>query len=136
MAEPLSPEVTATLRALLAGPDPVGGALLAQVPHTRVAGRCGCGCATVDLEVDRTAVAPAPPHDNPAVDAGYTTPHSAGVMVCSEDRYLSLLEICSVADEPISTWPDPTSSSAEQLSGVAPDGRHALARAHREAAAV
>lgn len=40
MAEPLSPEVTATLRALPAGPDPVCGALLAQVP-----------------QVDRTAVA-------------------------------------------------------------------------------
>ena len=107
MAEPLSPEVTATLRALLSGQDPVSGALLAQVPHARVSGRCGCGCATVDLEVARTAVAPAPPHDNPAVDAGYTTPHWAGVMVCSEDGYLSLLEIYSVSDDPISMWPDP-----------------------------
>ncbi|MFF0080778.1 hypothetical protein ACFYR1_13910 [Streptomyces canus] len=52
MAEPLPPEVMATLRALLAGRDPVSGALPAQVPHTRVSGRCGCGCATVDLEVD------------------------------------------------------------------------------------
>ncbi|WP_328978025.1 hypothetical protein [Streptomyces canus] len=107
MAEPLPPEVTATLRALLTCPNPVSRALLAQVPHTRVAGRCGCGCATVDLEVDRTAVAPAPPHGNPAVEAGYTDPHWAGVIVCTEDGYLSLLEIYSVAHEPISTWPDP-----------------------------
>lgn len=107
MAEPLPPDVTATLRALLAGSDPVSDALLAQVPHTRVVGRCGCGCATVDLSVDRTAVAPAPSHDNPAVDAGYTDPHLAGVMVCTEGGYLSLLEIYSVSDEPISTWPDP-----------------------------
>ncbi|WP_405647881.1 hypothetical protein [Streptomyces sp. NBC_00019] len=107
MAEPLSPEVAATLRALLAGSDAVSGALLAQVPHTRVVGRCRCGCATVDLEVDRTVVAPAPSHDNPAVDAGYTAPHSAGVMVFAKDGYLSLLEIYSVSDEPISTWPDP-----------------------------
>ncbi|MGI5137414.1 MULTISPECIES: hypothetical protein [unclassified Streptomyces] len=107
MAEPLSPEATATLRALLAGSDPVSSALLAQIPHTRVVGRCGCGCVTVDLEVDRTAVAPAPSHDSPAVDAGYTDPHSAGVMVFTEGGYLSLLEIYSVSDEPITTWPDP-----------------------------
>ncbi|KPI25621.1 hypothetical protein [Streptomyces sp. NPDC054962] len=107
MAEPLSPEAAATLRALLAGPDPVSGALLAQIPHTRVVGTCGCGCVTVDLEVDRTAAAPAPSHDNPAADAGYSTPHSAGVIVCTEDGYLSLLEIYSVSDEPIASWPDP-----------------------------
>lgn len=107
MAEPLAPDVTATLRTLLAGSDPVSGALLAQVPHTRVVGRCGCGCATVDLEVDRTAVAPAPSHGNPAVDAGYTDPCSAGVMVFTKGGYLSLLEIYSVSDEPISAWPDP-----------------------------
>lgn len=107
MTEPLPPDITATLRALLAASDPVGAALLAQVPHTRVVGRCGCGCATVDLEVDRTAVAPAQSHDNPAVEAGYTDPDSAGVMVCTEGGYLSLLEIYSVADEPISAWPDP-----------------------------
>ncbi|MGW0579836.1 hypothetical protein ACWD25_28590 [Streptomyces sp. NPDC002920] len=107
MAEPLSSEATATLRALLAGSDRLSGALLAQIPHTRVVGRCGCGCVTVDLEVDRTAVAPAPSHDNPAVDAGYTTPPSAGVIVCTEDGYLSLLELYSVSDEPITAWPDP-----------------------------
>ncbi|MEU8684218.1 hypothetical protein [Streptomyces sp. NPDC048611] len=107
MAEQLSPEDTATLRALLAGSDPVSNALLAQIPHTQVVGRCGCGCVTVDLEVDRTAAAPAPPHDNPAVDAWYDAPYSAGVMVCTEGGYLSLLEIYSVSDEPITAWPDP-----------------------------
>ncbi|MFD8421898.1 hypothetical protein [Streptomyces sp. NPDC059466] len=107
MAEPLSPEAAATLRALLAGSDPVSNALLAQIPHTRVVRRCGCGCATVDLEVDRTAATPAPSHDNPAVDAGYTNPHAAGVLVFTEDGYLSLLEIYSVSDEPITAWPDP-----------------------------
>ena len=107
MAEPLPPDVAATLRALLSGSDPVSGALLAQVPHARVVGRCGCGCATVELEVDRTAAAPAPPHDNPAVEAGYTHPNSAGVVVCTEAGYLSLLEIYSVGDEPVSAWPDP-----------------------------
>ncbi|MEW1751130.1 hypothetical protein [Streptomyces angustmyceticus] len=107
MAEQLSPEATATLRALLAGSDPVSSALLAQIPHTRVVGRCGCGCVTVDLEVDRTAAAPAPSHDNPAVDGGYDAPYSAGVLVCTKGGYLSALEIYSVSDEPITAWPDP-----------------------------
>ncbi|WP_258318939.1 hypothetical protein [Streptomyces griseorubiginosus] len=52
-------------------------------------------------------MAAAPPHANPAVEAGYTDPHSAGVVVGTEDGYLSLLEIYSVADEPILGWPDP-----------------------------
>ncbi|PNG20411.1 hypothetical protein [Streptomyces cahuitamycinicus] len=107
MAEPLSPEATATLTALLAGPNPVSSALRAQIPHTRVTGRCGCGCATVDLEVDRTAVPPAPAHDNPAVEAGYAAPHAAGVMAFTKDGYLSALEIYSVSSEPITSWPEP-----------------------------
>ena len=83
MAEPLSSEATATLRALPAGSDPVSSALRARIPHTRVVGRCGCGCGcvTVGLEVDRTAAAPAPPSDNPAVDTWYDALYSAGVMV-------------------------------------------------------
>jgi hypothetical protein len=107
MAEPLSPGVTATLRALLDGSDPVSSALRSQIPYARVVGRCGCGCATVDLDVDRTAVAPAPSRDNPAADAWYVVPEDAGVMVFTEGGYLSLLEIHSVSDEPITTWPDP-----------------------------
>ncbi|KUN26171.1 hypothetical protein AQJ23_13365 [Streptomyces antibioticus] len=62
---------------------------------------------TVDLEVDRTAVEPAPVHDNPVVAAAYTHPGSAGLLVFTENGYLSLLEIYSVSDEPISAWPDP-----------------------------
>ncbi|WP_177244868.1 hypothetical protein [Streptomyces sp. yr375] len=52
-------------------------------------------------------MAPAPAHPNPAVDAGYYAPHSAGVMVFAKGGYLSLLEIYSVSDEPITAWPDP-----------------------------
>ncbi|AJF66979.1 hypothetical protein SVTN_23945 [Streptomyces vietnamensis] len=62
---------------------------------------------TVDLTVDRAAVPPAPPHNNPAADAGYTVPDFPGVMVLTKDGYLSLLEIYSVSDDPITTWPEP-----------------------------
>ncbi|MFF3844977.1 hypothetical protein [Streptomyces sp. NPDC002328] len=63
---------------------------------------------TVDLEVDRAAVPPAPAHGNPAVEAWYDAPHAAGVMVCTADGYLSLLEVYSVSDEPVTVWPDPS----------------------------
>lgn len=106
MAEPLSPDATATLNALLAGPNPVSSALRAQIPHTRVTGRCGCGCVTVDLTVDRAAVPPAPAHGNPAADAWYAVPDDAGVMVFTKNGYLSLLEIYSTSSEPITTWPE------------------------------
>ena len=107
MAEPLSPEATATLNALLAGTDPVSSALRAQIPHARVTDRCGCGCVTVDLEVDRSVVPPATSASHPAADAWYEEPKDAGVMVFARDGYLSLLEIYSSASDPITTWPEP-----------------------------
>lgn len=103
MAESLSPDATATLEELLAGPDPVSSTLRAQIPHARVTGRCGCGCVTVD----RAAVAPAPAHGNPAADAWYAAPDDAVVMVFTKAGCLSLLEIYSASSEPITTWPEP-----------------------------
>lgn len=105
--EPLPLGVAATLDALLSEADPVSRALRAQIPFARVTGRCGCGCATVDLTVDRAAVPPAPAHDNPVADEWYAVPKDAGVMVFTDAGYLSLLEIYSTADEPITTWPEP-----------------------------
>ncbi|WP_455352821.1 hypothetical protein [Streptomyces sp. SYSU K217416] len=107
MADPLSPDAAAVLTALLAGTDPVSTALRAQIPYARVTGRCGCGCATVDLRVDRARAAPAPAHDSPAVEASYnTSPVGAGVLVFTDEGYLSGLEIYSVEDDPITNWPD------------------------------
>jgi hypothetical protein len=107
MTEPLPHGAAATLRALLTGTDPVGAALRAQIPYTRVTRRCGCGCATVDLVVDPARVPPAPAHDNPAADAWYAVPDDAGVLVFTVDGYLASLEIYSTADEPITDWPEP-----------------------------
>ncbi|GGN81788.1 hypothetical protein GCM10011579_068750 [Streptomyces albiflavescens] len=106
MAEPLPLDVAETLNALLTGSDPVSSALRAQLPYARVVGRCACGCATVDLAVNRAAVPPAPAHGNPAADAWYAEPKDAGVMVFTKDGYLSLLEIYSTSSEPITAWPE------------------------------
>ncbi|MFC4606737.1 hypothetical protein ACFO9E_02680 [Streptomyces maoxianensis] len=95
------------LNALLTGSDPASIALRAQIPHTQVADRCGCGCVTVDLTVDRAAAPPAPAHGNPAADAWYVEPEDAGVMVFTKDGYPSLLEIYSASSEPITAWPQP-----------------------------
>ncbi|MFD8216680.1 hypothetical protein ACFV2U_23745 [Streptomyces sp. NPDC059697] len=109
MAEPLPLDVAATLNVPLTDSDPVSSALRAQLPYARLVGRCGCGCATVDVGVDHTAFppAPAPAHGNPAADAWYAEPEDAGVMVFTKDGYLSLLEIYSASSEPISTWREP-----------------------------
>lgn len=106
--KPLPPAVAATLEALLTAEDAVGSALRAQIPYAHVAGGCGCGCATVDLAVNREAVPPAPTRSNGlAADAWYVTPDDAGVMVFAEDGYLSLLEIYSASGQPITAWPEP-----------------------------
>ncbi|GCD43395.1 hypothetical protein [Streptomyces paromomycinus] len=122
MAEALPPEVATTLSALLTGSDPVSGALRAQLPYARVVGRCGCGCATVDLAVDHTAVPPAPPHGNPAADAWYGEPEDAGAMVFTKGGYLALLEIYSASSEPITTWPEPRFAEhrSTQITGSSP----------------
>lgn len=105
--EPLTPDARATLDALLAGDDPVRAALRAQLPYVSVRDGCACGCATVELLVDRTAVAAAPGHANPTVEASYEPPVEAGVLIFTERGYLSCLEIYSVSDEPCTAFPDP-----------------------------
>ena len=56
--------------------------------------------------MDRTSVSPASGQDSGlAVDAGYVVPEYAGVVVITEDGYLSLLE--TATGEPVTTWPDP-----------------------------
>lgn len=109
MAEALCPGAAATLRALLVGDDPVRVALRAQLPYTRVSGRCGCGCVTVDLTVDESAVVAAPVVGNPAVEGWYSVPEHAGVMVLTEGGYLSSLELYSTSGEPVTVWPEPAS---------------------------
>lgn len=104
----LPADVLATLHALLAGATPVARGLRAQIAYARIVGRCACGCATVDLAVDRDAAAPAPAHVNPAAEAGYASRDDAGVLLFTEEGYLSRLEIYTAADEPVAAWPEPS----------------------------
>jgi hypothetical protein len=105
---PLKLEETAVIRVLL---DHAGfdgrDELLEQVPAARVVGRCGCGCATVELAVDKA----------PADDAvSYPIPNQAtvlneegdmigGVLLFVKGRCLAELEVYSFEDEPIRVFP-------------------------------
>lgn len=86
----------------------VHAALLVQAQSARVVGSCGCGCASVDLEVDRTAPpargtsSPLPVHTVVRDAAGDEV---GGVIVfLDDDGFLSLLEVYSWG-EPISPFP-------------------------------
>ncbi|MGW7411188.1 hypothetical protein [Streptomyces sp. NPDC054863] len=106
--EPLTPDAAAVLDVLLDGPGAVLAALREQVPYVRVTGRCRCGCATVDLGVDRAAVAAAPGHSSPVAEGFCAdSEYGAGVLLFTADGYLSGLEIYTGADEPEAGWPDP-----------------------------
>jgi hypothetical protein len=106
----LKPEETAVIRVLLEHADFEGrDELLGQVAAARVVGRCGCGCATVVLAVDK----------EPADDAAsYPIPNQAtvldedgnligGVLLFVKDGCLAELEVYSFEEEPIRTLPQP-----------------------------
>ncbi len=80
-----------------------------QLPHATVVGRCECGCATVDLQVDPRWALPAPVSKSPIpAEASVTDDRGreiGGILVFLDRGYLSCLEIYSAAD-PITAWPD------------------------------
>jgi hypothetical protein len=108
LPRPLLPEERATLMAILTHADFDGrDALVTQARTAQVDSYCGCGCATVGLEVDRTTP--------PAVNARSPIPNGAGVfdadgeevggiIVFLDDGYLCNLEIYSW-DDPIAPFP-------------------------------
>ncbi|WP_285505996.1 hypothetical protein [Actinokineospora sp. NBRC 105648] len=103
--------VVAVVRKLLPDND-LGAALAKQLPYARVASGCRCGCATVDLVVDRSAVGPAPQEPgNPVVGEGSIRGVDGqtvgGVILFAGGGYLSCLEVYSFGDEPIAELPDP-----------------------------
>jgi hypothetical protein len=107
---PLPADVVATIEALLPPGTPGREHLLAQIPHTRLGKRCGCGCVTVDLVVDRSVAIAVPPDGqrNPAASAsvtGQSDSNVSGVLLFTEDGFLACLEAYSVSDEPANAWP-------------------------------
>ena len=108
LPRPLLPEERTALSAILEYADFQGrAALVAQAVTARVDGYCGCGCATVSLQVDRSTPAAAhasSPIPNQAdVTDDYGDP-IGGIIIFLEDGYLASLEIYSF-EEPISPIP-------------------------------
>src|SRR5438309_357806 len=97
-----------------AGPAPCPGLPWGRcaAPPTSICPRrrsMPCGCATVDLDVERGSCPPAPGRGRPIpseaevlTDAGAPL---GGIIVFLKDGYLSTLEIYSVGPEPIRIWP-------------------------------
>ncbi|MFG3252461.1 hypothetical protein [Streptomyces sp. NPDC048172] len=113
----LPPDAAAIITALLPPGTPGREELLRQLPHTHVVRRCGCGCATLDLTVDRTAASPAPVEDGDAASASFRPPAqltAATIVLLTSDGYLSCLEVYSVSDTPITAWPAPDALVLEQ----------------------
>jgi hypothetical protein len=108
LPRPLLVEERATLMAVLTHADFDGrDGLLVQAETAQVVGHCGCGCATVHLQVDREtapALRTASPLPNQPWVLDASGKEIGGVIVFLEDGYLSLLEVYAF-DQPISPFP-------------------------------
>lgn len=87
-------------------------ALRAQADYVTVIGRCECGCASVDFEVDRSGVPASPlPVRRPAIDAeSKNREGSVGIydlMLWADDGWLGGIELVTYGEEPPPTeFPD------------------------------
>lgn len=93
---PLTEREKTLLRWLLEHGAPCGREFLPQIDRTRVSGRCGCGCATIDLAVD--GLQDACLGLTPVADFFYRTPSGGlcGAMVLVRGERLAGLEVWSV----------------------------------------
>ena len=105
----LTPEEREVLRAVVRAGAPedelLRAALLAQVDAAQVTGpSCTCGCASVGLDVDRTAALPAElvEFSADAMDGEY----AVGFRVLLADGYLDDVEFFGYGDTPNATWPE------------------------------
>ncbi|VVJ15596.1 Uncharacterised protein [Amycolatopsis camponoti] len=99
MSRPLTPAEREVLTFLLAGDFPGAAELRAQAETARVTGRCGCGCPTIDLEVDATL---------PTADLGEPVEADApdgGLIVFADGGRLSGLEYWTTSDDTPAEFP-------------------------------
>lgn len=96
----LSAEEQAVILALLAQDFPGAEELRAQVSSAVIAGRCGCGCATLDFRSGMGPPALACPVQDGVLISAFTRARGDGVLLFVEDGYLSCLEVYATEDEP------------------------------------
>jgi hypothetical protein len=109
-ARPLTDREREVLDFMLAVDDPRIPALREQARSARVIGQCTCGCATIDLEVDRDSGTPANLR-SPAVSAfrrmGNVAPEASvfELLLFLDDGWLSSLEIVYHTADPKPIFP-------------------------------
>jgi hypothetical protein len=104
---PLAEEERAALDFLLTADFPGVDELRLQAPAMQVVGRCPCGCATIEFEVDAdrapaAVVVPRVPVEASGADKPF------GLLLFVDDGHLSSLEIWSTDDEMWDTFPPPS----------------------------
>ena len=103
VSRPLTRNERETLEVLLAGDFPGAAELREQAATAKVSGRCGCGCPTVDLEVD----ADAPTFEVAERVAVEADVPGGGLIVFVDEGRLSALEYWTVEDETPAAFPAP-----------------------------
>lgn len=124
---PLNPAERNALLQLLNYADFEGrDALLEQADAVQVVGRCGCGCATVELAVDAppSAASIPSPIPNEATVLGKDRQAIGGLLVFVKDGRLSELEVFSLGNDPIRTFPPSERLKLERVSGAGGPALH------------
>jgi hypothetical protein len=103
---PLTDNEAAILTKLLQDDRFAGAAAYrSQLPHLTVTGGCPCGCATIDLQVDRDAPVGQGPAGSPLpVEGVAADPADAELplelLIFTEDGFLAMLEIVYYGEPP------------------------------------
>jgi hypothetical protein len=104
---PLTAEERAILDHLLTADFPGAVELRRQAAFAEVVGRCPCGCATIEVEVDTVRSPAAEVSDRAPVEA-LGRSQAFDLLLFVDEGYLSSVEIYGV-DDPPSTFPPPSS---------------------------
>jgi hypothetical protein len=93
MARSLTDQERAVIERLLAAEVPGAAGFIQQLRYASVESECSCGCGTIDLRVDRTAVPPAAP-DRWAEEMGpfVEGDETSWLMLFQDGGYLTCLE--------------------------------------------
>jgi hypothetical protein len=105
----LTSHEAAVLRRLLSTDAPDSAALRAQADHVQAVGPCGCGCPSIDLEVDHEAASAASQTWRPfpvELSSAEEAP-PLNVILFVDDGWLSYLELVYYESPPPADFPDP-----------------------------
>lgn len=102
---PVTPNERRILERLLAFEFPGAEEFRTQLSGIRATPGCECGCATINLAVDRTGAVPAIEAPSLLPVTGITKDDLGGVIVFQRNGWLSCMEIYNVDDDPIADFP-------------------------------